>query len=239
MLLVGLVVIATISLISSGAAQEADDLLPPELNFSLHTHLERQQIPARKPVPIALHMGGKIWNRDHTGTPGLREVQFEGDRHAEIDVVGRPTCGARDLPASPPPWRRCADAIVGRGHATVISAFPENTPMTIDLGITVFNSGVSGGITRLSAYAYMPVIEPGPILVPIKISRVKNGRYGWRALASVPIIFGGSSYITSVDLTLRKDIFSVACPGESLQATTRSVFSDGTVIGSTSIQKCR
>jgi hypothetical protein len=166
-------------------------------------------------------------------------VQLEGQRQVRLLVSRLPACGGRDLIATAPPSERCAKAIIGRGHVEVLSKFPETTPMKIDLDLKVYNASAGGKPAKLVIYAYMPVIEPGPILIPVKIQRLRSGRYGWKAVASIPKFFEGHNSITQLDLTLQKRVMSAVCPGDDLQFKIRSTFADGTVIQAGSFQRCR
>jgi hypothetical protein len=231
--------LATVSALSTPRVSGEVAVPLPNLEFTLHSRSAPSKLPADHQVPIALHLGVKIRNRDYSIPPQLRQVQFEGDKHGELDVTGLPTCGRRKLPTGPPPAKKCADALVGRGYANVLSAFPETTPMNIETELTVYNAGARGEETRLWIYGYLWPIQAGPIYVPVKVRKVSNGVYGWKAIASVPTIFEGHGSITDLNLTLQKRVLAASCPGGKLSAKSRSTFSDGTVVESTSLQRCR
>jgi hypothetical protein len=235
-LLAGVAAMAAVSPAVPGAARSV--YIPiPSLEFPVRASLKPEVPQGRNRIPVSLHIGGKI-RKEYSRVPELREVQFEGDRHGEIDVAGLPACGRGKLPTGPPPSERCAEAIVGTGSANVETAFPENKPMNIETELAVYNAGIRGRETRLWIYGYLSPIEPGPVLVPVRIRRVNNGRYGWKAVATVPSILKGHGSITELDLTLQKRILAANCPGDKLQGTIRSRFSDGTFLQSTSIQEC-
>jgi hypothetical protein len=110
--------------------------------------------------------------------------------------------------------------------------------MQIDLDLTVYNAGARKKVGKLLVYAYMPVIEPRPIIVPLKIKRVRKARYRWRAVATVPTIFEGHFTITHLDLTVQKRILSATCPRGTAYLNTESTFDDGTVTRTTTLKDC-
>ena len=98
---------------------------------------------------------------------------------------------------------------------------------------------MKNGVTKLWVQGYMPLAEPGPIVVPVKIRRSVDGRYGWKAVASVPVLNEGHGFVMQLDLTLQKRILSASCPGNFLFAAVRSTFEDGGVVESHIVRRCR
>ncbi len=233
----GVIVVGLAS--TAGSSASGIEIPLPNLQATLHARVEPARIPAGRSIPVSLHLGGEIQTGDGSLPPALREVQMEGQRQVRLDVSRLPACGAGDLIGTAPPPERCAKAIVGGGHAEVVSTFPEAKPVEIVLDLEIYKASARGKPAKLVAYAYMPVIEPGPILIPVRIQKLRNGRYGWKAVASIPKFFEGHNSITKLDLTLQKRVMSAVCPGDGLQFKVRSTFADGTVIQGSSIQDCR
>jgi len=239
LVLAALVVAAILAPVSLGSGEVTVPITTDsEVRFPLQVRLLRSEIPARGAVPAALHLGGRI-HEEYSRPPELRELRLEGDRHVRLDVTGLPTCGLRKLPTGPPPSSKCADAIVGRGFASIESGFPENMPIDVPTDLTVYNAGVEKGVTRLWIAGYLSPIEDAPIFVPVKVRKVSKGKYGWEAVASVPPIWEGHGSITIFNLTLHRRVISATCPGGSLLAATQSTFWDGTVFATKYRQRCR
>jgi hypothetical protein len=233
--IVSLVVFATLALASVGSA--AETLLPPPLEVAFDGTVKPRNLPARKAVPISLHLSARIGTEDRSSPPGLRELRLAGDRQISLSAQGLPACGARGLPDVPPPWKKCADAMVGWGEAVVELHYPESRPIDVTTELAVYNAGSGNGVTRLWIHGYMPIAEPGPIVVPVKVRKIDEGRYGWEAVASVPVLNEGFGSIVSFNLTLRKRIVSARCR-RSLQGRVTASFSEGTVMNGAFVRSC-
>lgn len=235
MLVAGLILTVGAMLTASGAAT----VPVSTIHFVPALRIWPGKVPASRSVPVVLHIGGKLRMEDYSRVPELRELDLRGDRHVELDLAGPPTCPVAKLPTGPLPAKRCAEAIVGRGHVTLETAFPENRPMTNEFDLAVYNGGSRNGTSRLWIYGYSSPVDRGPFYVPVKIDRIDEGRYGWKAVASLPPVYGGHGSITALDLTLQRRILSAACPDGHLVAKVRSTFADGTVLQSSTEKDCR
>jgi hypothetical protein len=198
-----------------------------------------------KPAPITLNVSGKIATADGTHAPALKEVIVETDKNGSIDVKGLPTCTSGKLQAQDTKHAEaiCPKAIIGEGITDVEVELPESTPFIAKSKLIAFNGGVSGGKTTILIHAYLTAPLPAAVVTTVKISKVKNGRYGTKSIATVPIIAGGYGSVQKFELTFDRGYKNTPylfakCPDGHLNAKATSVFSDGTRLTGSFVRSC-
>jgi hypothetical protein len=207
------------------------------------------RLPKREMAPVSLNVSGKIASSDGTHVPALKEFVLETDRNGGINAKGIPTCTANKLEArtTKDAERVCPDAIVGEGTTNVEVAFAEQKPIPISSKLLLFNGGVSGGVTTLYVHAFLTNPVSAAIVTTVKVTKVHNGRYGIKSVASVPKIAGGSGSVTSFTLKVgrrftykgKPQSFLVAkCPDGHLDARGEAVFTEGTRVKGSVTRPC-
>jgi hypothetical protein len=202
-----------------------------------------------KQTPIALAVEGTIATIDGSHPPALKEFVVETDKNGEINVKGYPTCTASKLQSQDSAHAKaiCKSSIIGTGTTKVQIQFPEQAPIPVTSPLTVFNGGTKGGVTTLFIHAYITVPTPAAIVTTVKISKIHNGRYGTKSVASVPKIAGGSGSVTFFALKIDKkftykgkkvSVLTAKCTDGKLQAHGTAVFSDGTRASAEVIRTC-
>jgi hypothetical protein len=202
-----------------------------------------------KLTPISALFEGKLKTVDGTHPPALKEVVIEADKNTGIDVKGFPTCTAAKLQSQDSAHAKaiCGPSILGTGHTNVQIQFPEQPPIPVSSPLTLFNGGEKGGVITLFVHAYITVPTPAAIVTTVKVTKIHNGRYGLKSVASVPKIAGGSGSVTSFNLKVGKQwtdkgkkvsFISAKCPDGKLQFHGTAVFSDGTRASAEVIRTC-
>ena len=192
-------------------------------------------------TPISLSASGDIKTLNGEHPPALKEFVLESDKNATIEVKGLPVCKSSQLQSQDTKHAEaiCKSAIIGTGQATASIAFPEQAPILAKSKIIVFNGGFKGGVTTLFIHAYLTVPTPAAIVTTVKITKIHNGRYGLKSVASIPKIAGGSGSVTHFNLTInKKGVLLAKCPDGKLQAHGTAVFSDGTRASAEIIRTC-
>ena len=163
-------------------------------------------LPANKLAPISLNSNGSIRTVDGSHPPAAKAITVDFDKNGTTDVTGLPTCSAGKLQARDTKTVKkvCPDAIVGSGKTTVEVAFPDQTPFNATGPLVFFNGGKKGGVTTLLIHAYVAVPTPTALVTTVRITRIKKGRYGTRAVASIPTIAGGSGSVTDFSFTVNR-----------------------------------
>ena len=194
-----------------------------------------------KPTPITLNVSGEIKTVDGTHPPALKEFVLETDKNGAVNVKGLPACKASQLQSQDTKHAEaiCKSAIIGSGTTDIQIEFPEQAPIPVHSKLLVFNGGFKGGVTTLFIHAYITVPTPAAVVTTVKISKIHNGRYGTKSVASIPKIAGGSGSVTSFNLKInKKGVLTLKCPDGKIYAHGNAVFSDNTRAQAEVIRTC-
>lgn len=206
------------------------------LKLTLNGGFTPKKLPkSGKGAPITLNVSGKIDSVDGSHPPALKEVVVETDKNGSINVKGLPTCTSGKLQAqdTAAAEKICKKAIIGSGITNVEVEFPESNPFIAKSKLLAFSGGVSGGKTTILIHAYLSSPVSAAVVTTVKISKIKNGRYGTKSVASVPKIAGGYGSVREFALTFDRGYKNTPylfakCPDGHLDAKATSVFTDGT-----------
>jgi hypothetical protein len=194
-----------------------------------------------KPTPISLNVSGEIKTVDGTHPPALKEFVLETDKNGAVNVKGLPVCKSSQLQSQDTKHAEaiCKSAIIGSGTTNIQIEFPEQAPIPVSSKLLVFNGGFKGGVTTLFIHAYITVPTPAAVVTTVKISKIHNGRYGTKSVASIPKIAGGSGSVTSFSLKVSKrGVLTLKCPDGKIYAHGNAVFSDNTRAQAEVIRTC-
>lgn len=207
-------------------------------------------LPKKGYAPIKLHGFGEIDTSDGSYPPVLETVTIWFDKHGEVETRGLPTCTPGRLAATTVPQARklCPGAIVGKGFGKAVVVFPDSRPIPASSAITLFNAKPKHGNPVVLAHAHLT--EPGPttFVVPIEIQKVNAGRYGFKTVAQIPKIAGGSGIPLYARLKVgrewnfkgkRLSFANAGCPDGRLQAKGQFLFKDGTFLQGSVFKKCK
>jgi hypothetical protein len=231
------------------AAEKPVTVRVGDLKLVFNGGLTPKKLPRHEPTPVGFSGSGLITTVDGTHPPALQEFVLETDRNVSFDVSGVPVCRAAQLQAQDSSHARavCGPAILGTGVGKVEIAFPEQAPIRVTSPLTIFNGGERGGITTLFVHIYVTVPAPAAVVTTVRISRIHNGRYGLRSVATVPRIAGGSGSATYFAFALdrflqvggkRLSPLLASCPDGHLQAHGLVRFSDGTRAAADIVRRC-
>jgi hypothetical protein len=206
-------------------------------------------LPRRGSAPISARLEAEIGTTDGSHPPALRQIDVEIDRTIGIDARGLPTCRSGQIQATSTSSARraCPDAIIGSGSATVEVAFPEQEPFSSTGPVVLFNGGVRGKTTTVLLHAYVDVPAPTAIVVPARVVRVDDGRFGLEILATIPRIAGGAGSVTGFELSVgrrfsvageRHSLLTAGCPGGHWRTAGEAEFADGTVLSIDHVFPC-
>lgn len=200
-----------------------------------------QKLPRHEKAPVTALLNGEISTRDGSHPPAFKSMDLKIEKNISLDSVGLPTCRIGQLQSRDTATvkRACGDAIVGSGKAEVEVAFPEQPPFRSTGPLVLFNGGTKGARTTLLLHAYVNVPAPTAIVVPAKITRIHDGRFGMRIQATAPRIAGGSGSVTEFELKVgrryaykgkEKSFLSASCPTGSWMAKGEARFVDATTL---------
>lgn len=206
-------------------------------------------LPKKGYAPIKLHGFGNIDTEDGSPPPVLDTVTIWFDKHGEVETRGLPTCTPGKLAATTVKQARklCPGAIIGKGVGKAVVIFPEQPPIPASSPITLFNAKPKGRNPMVLAHAHLTVPAPTTFVVPIEVQRVKAGRYGFKTVAKIPKIAGGSGIPLYARLKIgrewtfkgkRLSYANAGCPDGRLQAKGQFKFKDGTFLQGTVFKRC-
>jgi hypothetical protein len=207
-------------------------------------------LPKHEYAPIRLHGYGKISTEDGSLPPILETIVLWFDKHGEVETRGLPVCTASRLKATTTARARalCPGAIVGKGFGKAVVNFPEQPPIPASSPITLFNGPKKHGNPTVLAHAHLTVPGPTTFVVPIEIQRVHDGRYGFKTVAKIPKIAGGSGTPIYGRLAIGREwkykgktlsYANASCPDGRLQAKGQFRFKDGTFLQGTVFKPCK
>lgn len=206
-------------------------------------------LPKHKFAPIKLHGYGKISTVDGTTPPILETITLWFDRHGSVETRGLPVCTEAKLASTTTKVARrlCPGAIVGTGFGKAVVEFEEQPPIPAGSPITLFNGPRVHGNPTVLAHAHLTVPAPTTFVVPIEIQRVNSGRYGFKTVARIPEIAGGSGTPVYGRLKIGREwryrgktlsYVNASCPDGRLQAKGEFKFKDDTVLRGTLLRPC-
>jgi hypothetical protein len=219
------------------------------LVFTDNGGISPSTLPRHGSAPITARIVGTIGTADGSHPPALQSVEAEVDKTIELDAVGLPTCGAKQIEAqdTTAAKRACGDAIVGSGTAEVEVAFPEQAPFSATGPVVLFNGGVHGNSTLVLLHAYVPVPAPTAIVTPATVTRIHRDRFGLSIDAKVPKIAGGAGSVTKFELRIgrrytykgeHKSFLSAGCPTGSWMTRGKVAFTDATRLSVAHVFPC-
>lgn len=206
-------------------------------------------LPKKGFAPIKLHGYGKIETEDGSPPPVLETLTIWFDKNGEVETEGLPRCTPAKLAATTTSQARklCPGAIVGKGFGKAVVIFPEQAPIPASSPITLFNAAPKNGNPVVLAHAHLTVPGPTTFVVPIEIERVNAGRYGFKTVAKIPKIAGGSGIPLYGQITVNRkwtykgrtlSFANAGCPDGRLQAKIETKFKDGTKLNGSVFKRC-
>ncbi|HVY96120.1 MAG TPA: hypothetical protein VHA54_04070 [Solirubrobacterales bacterium] len=205
-------------------------------------------LPARTPMPVAVHLETVIGTEGGAVPTAARELTIDFDKAGSLDTNGLATCSASRIEelGTAGARRACRRAIVGSGRAEVAIG----TAGTEALDLTLFNGGRHAGApTVLVHAASADALAPAHLVIPVKLERQSSGPYGWEATVPVPAIPGAErATLLRFELDVKRlfshhgsrhSYLTAQCPRGSLQMALGVQFSDGTRLLGTVVRPCR
>jgi hypothetical protein len=231
------------------SAEKPVKVIAGNLSLTFNGGFTPKRLPKTEQAGIKLSISGKIATLDGTHPPALKEFVLETDRNGAINAKGLPVCTASKLQAQDTKHaeKACPDAIVGEGQTIAEIEFAEQPPIDVDSKLIAFNGGVKGGTTTIFIHAYLSSPVSAAIVTTVKVKKVRNGRYGIKSVASIPVIAGGNGSVKSFNLTIKRNFtyrgkrqsyLLLKCTDGKVFAKGTAVFRDGTRATGSVIRTC-
>lgn len=219
------------------------------LKITVNGGFSPTKLSKTKLSPITLTVSGKVETVDGKHPPALKEFVVETDKNGAINAKGLPTCSAGKLNSQDTKHaeKACPNAIVGEGKTDVEIEFAEQPPIVAHSKLVAFNGGVKGGVTTIYIHAFLEVPVPAAVVTTVKVSKIHNGRFGTKSVASIPVIAGGAGSPINFELKVgrkftykgkQQSYLLAKCPDGHLNAKGTGVFSDGTRLTGSVVRSC-
>jgi hypothetical protein len=251
LLILALGALVAFAAVGIAAAEKPVVVEAGKLKLTFNGGFTPKALPKKTMAPIVLDVSGKIQSTDpaEPQPSPLKEFIVETDKNGTIDTKGYPKCTSGQLQARDTKTveKICGPSIMGTGQTSVSVKFPEQAPIPATSKLLLLNGGTSGGKTTLYVHAYLTQPITTAIVTTVKITKIKNGRFGTKAVATVPPIANGAGAVTSFNLTINKGLkvkgkpFSALfakCPDGHLNAHGVAIFKDGTKAEAEVVRPC-
>jgi len=179
---------------------------------SFSASIKPRALPRSERVPIAVRLFSLVQAQSAGHIPAISRANIGIDRSLTVEARGVAACSAGQLEnqTTESVEAACGAAIVGRGTAELEVALDGGAPLRTASTLLAVNGGVAGRTTTLFVHAYLTAPAAQAIVVPITLTKQKKGGYGLRARATIPRIAGGTGSVARFDLTMRRQVTSVA-----------------------------
>ena len=173
------------------------------LRVAFEAKLFPHALPRERNAPVTVHLAGAIRTTDGSTPPQLREISIAMNRAGVVSAKGLPSCQAPELQQTntEAALAACPGALVGRGHFAANVDFV-GTPVFPARGtVLVFNSSTKNrpGLL-LHLYGASPV--RAAFVLPFRITRRSEGRFGTVFTTHIPRLASDKGYITDIDLSI-------------------------------------
>jgi len=224
-------------------------VIDPPLEVILNGDISPTKLPKSKLAPLRFKTEGAINRLDAQHVQPAKEVIVETDKNGTINAKGLPVCKVSKLVATTTAaaLKACKPALVGEGKTDVEVEFAESPKFIAKSKLLAFNAGVKGGVTTILIHAFLKSPVSAAVITTVKVTKVHNGPYGTRGVATIPVIAGGAGSAKEFELEFFRmftykgkpqSYLLAKCPSGKLQAHAELVFSDGHKLGGALSRPC-
>jgi hypothetical protein len=226
------------------------------LRISFQGSFSPRALPRDHVAPVTVDIEGAISTTDGSHPPPVRRIEIGLNRNGKLSTVGLPPCSSPTLQStsSRTAIERCGRSLVGRGRFGAEVQFPSATPVPATGTLLAFY-GKQSGQPALLLHLYTTTPVQATFVLPLRISRVSQGKFGTVLAAKIPTLAGGLGSVTKIDLKLGRDytfrgrrhsFLSASCaapngfPGAVFSLAHGSFFfADGRKLDTTLTRNCR
>jgi hypothetical protein len=205
-------------------------------------------LPRSTYVPIDFDGEASLRAVDGSVPPALQQLVLDFDRDGRLSTAGLPACRPAELEeaTTAEARKRCPDAIVGTGHASMMVGGEGQQPFAVSSPLTFFNGPRLAGKPTVIMHARITVPAVQNLVITIPIEK-RAGAYRYRATVDLPPIAGGHGSVTHLDASIGKryraggkerSYITARCGDGIFRTHGRFTFADGTVIDGSVEKAC-
>ena len=197
-----LCLLAVVALGALGALAQAELTREGDLIVSFQGAIAPNHLPRTDAAPVSVRVAGNVKTTHGLRLPQLRTIAVAINRTGRLYDKGLPTCGIATIqPATEAVARqRCADAIVGTGHVTLVVRLPSQADYISRNNLLAFNGPRRHGAKLILAQIYSKN-PPGAIVLTFTVKK-HSGVYGNVIETTLPSYAENWAYLTSFEMTL-------------------------------------
>jgi hypothetical protein len=197
-----LCLLTVVALGALGALAQAELTRKGDLIVSFQGGITPNHLPRTGGAPVTVRVAGNIKTTNGLRLPQLRTIAVAINKAGRLDDQGLPTCKISTIqPATEEVARkRCADAIVGSGHVTLVVRLPSQPDYISRNNLLAFNGPRKNGKKLILAQVYSKN-PPGAIILTFTVSK-HPGTYGSVIETSLPSYAENWAYLTSFEMNL-------------------------------------
>jgi hypothetical protein len=203
------------------------------LRVAFDARLLPHALPREREAPVTVQLAGAVRTTDGSTPPQLREIAIAMNRAGIVSVAGLPSCSPSELQqtSTEAALEQCRSALVGHGHFAANVNFPGSPVFPARGTVLVFN-GTSQGRLGLLLHLYGSSPVRAAFVLPFKISRRSEGKFGTVFSTHLPRLASDQGYVTDIALKIgrtysyrgeRRSFISASCaapagfPGASFE----------------------
>lgn len=173
------------------------------LRVAFEARLLPHALPRERNAPATVQLSGAVRTTDGSTPPQLRVISIAMNRAGVVSAEGLPSCQAPELQqtSTEAALAECRSALVGHGRFAANVDFPGAPVFPARGTVLVFNSSTKKrpGLL-LHLYGSSPV--RAAFVLPFKITRKSEGRFGTVFTTHIPHLASDQGYVTDISLTI-------------------------------------
>ena len=165
-----MIVVAIIALAVCATSAPAERNQTGNLIVSLNGGISPHKLPRHRPVPVAVHLSGRVLTSDHSPLPRVNWIKLELAWRGALDTRGMAVCPRARLRGTTTrqALKACGPARVGRGHLFAKVFVPNQPPFDVHARLTGFNGRTKAGRNAVLMHAYTSS-PPVSFVIPFSV----------------------------------------------------------------------
>jgi hypothetical protein len=155
-----------------GDRADAERVQKGNLIVALNGGISPSKLPRRRPVPVTVHLAGRVLTVGDTPLPRVNWIKLELAWRGVLDSHGLPICPRRRLAATDTALalQLCGPSLVGKGRLFARIFVPNQPPFDVRARLVAFNGRTSSGRPAVLVHAYS-VRPPVSFVIPFSVHR--------------------------------------------------------------------
>jgi hypothetical protein len=226
-----------------------------DLIVTLNGGITPRELPRGRPVPVAVHLAGRVLTADSSPLPRVNWIRLELAWRGLIDTQGMAVCprARLRLTDTSQALRLCGPAEVGHGHLFAEVFVPNQSPFEVHAQLVAFNGRTKSGRHAVLVHAYS-TRPPVSFVIPFTIHH-KSGAFRTVLVTTIRRAVGPWPHVANFQVNIsrsfnddgtRRSYLRASCPiphgftaGFLSFARATYMFKGGKRLRTESVRSCR